>query len=287
MVNDFICSAIQADYYEERGMLPFGRLIADNYIRSLPDDIVYVSASDGYSVWVDKKGHIFACGSNYFNECNIPNINSPIVKVATGATHVLALSKNGEVFSWGSYEVPKLDNLIVYDISCTRWSSVLLSHNKQIVVYGVDPSIRPLNGLKDVSYINSNDYSVLAIQMDFTLTSCGLINLRKKISKNVISAHFYDNDIIVLRDDGRIYSLLKKQKFNFKNIVSISSNSKRFFALNDKGQIFIHGDNFFGKLDPPNDDGYCMVSAGSYHALAIKNGKILGWGTNYCNEINF
>ncbi|MFQ3578916.1 MAG: hypothetical protein SNJ71_02090 [Bacteroidales bacterium] len=287
MINDFVSAGIQSDYYEENGKLPFGRLIFQHYLNAQPEDIVYIATGEFFSIFLNKSGKVFVRGSNHFGECDIPPIDIPIVKVVAGHSHVLVLGKNGDVVGWGfnsKYRLP-FEPIKSIDIACTNLCSVFLDVDRRVRVYGNDQSISSLK-VENAIYINALGNSCLAILSDSTLLCWGKINFRRKI-KGIVSAHFLNDKIVVLKDDGKVYLYPEGRRLKFNNIVYVSSSYNNFFALNDIGKIFAYGYNFFGQMCPPDGENYSMVAAGPHHGIALKNGKVLSWGSNYYHSINF
>lgn len=91
-------------------------------------DIKYIASGDFHCFAIDKNGVVFTWGLNQFGQCGITNENgdledgSLIVKptavtelegleiqqIAAGEHHTLALTKTGEVYAWGRYDMKEV-----------------------------------------------------------------------------------------------------------------------------------------------------------------------------------
>ena len=85
-------------------------------VEPLPDKIKQIAAGSLHNLVLDQKGRVYSWGCNDDHclgtlgleekDCFIPQqvqALKSIVQVAAGASHSLALSKDGEVFAWGTY----------------------------------------------------------------------------------------------------------------------------------------------------------------------------------------
>ncbi len=99
-------------------------------------DIVQISASE-HSLFLNKYGQVYSCGSNYHGQLGyktisgdfqlcpklVPNLSNNIIQVSAGSNHSLALTSNGEVYSFGSNPHNRFSP---WDIAENRFEPVLI-----------------------------------------------------------------------------------------------------------------------------------------------------------------
>eukprot|EP00981_Chlorochromonas_danica_P006985 scaffold1510_cov176-Ochromonas_danica.AAC.5 len=92
---------------EEIGFHPLPTLMSDL------NNVVDVACSAGLTLFLDAEGQVYGWGANQWNQCGtktekIVHIYDPILvpvppcqKIEAGLQHVLALTKEGEIYAWG------------------------------------------------------------------------------------------------------------------------------------------------------------------------------------------
>ncbi|RHZ41181.1 hypothetical protein DYB26_008090 [Aphanomyces astaci] len=81
----------------------------------LPEKVAEVACGSTLSLFRTESGVLYANGGNYYGQCGVGHENSsvweaervklpPVAQVAAGYQHVLALTTEGQVYSWGKGE---------------------------------------------------------------------------------------------------------------------------------------------------------------------------------------
>ena len=185
--------------------------------------------------------HTFTCKADFWES------------VEAGSTHSMAMSKEGDIFIWGS----NLHNQII-DVKedYVELNSSVLSRSIPLGIIG-------LNGAKSYSAGGSFSSVVKSDTSLFTNGEYSLLNL-KESNLSMISAG--DNHVSYVKLDGTLWS----------------------WGENSNGQLGNLG--IFAKLYPvqeySRDNNWSVVSAGENFSIALKNdGTLWGWGDNSYGQI--
>ena len=185
----------------------------------------------------------------------------PIIGVAAGASHFVALGENGQAFSWGDNTSGQLD--ITLDsgrftaLDVGAYFSLGLGVDGRVRVYAERLSrffreeIAVPHDLRFVSAIAAGDRHCLALKADGSIVVWG------------------NNDRGQLNIPG-----------DLSEILAIDSGSFYSLALRRDGKVFAWGDNSLGQTDVPAElENVVAITAGSEHALALTaDGDLIGWG---------
>lgn len=201
--------------------------------------------------------------------------NDEIIDIKCGATHSLALSKNGYVYVFGSNEQGQLGiegNSIVtvptrleeitnnaIKIACGRYSSYVLTNQNQLYGFG------------------SNSHGQLAT-CETVLTSS------KKTKPYLMNASFALENDEYIKDINAGY---------YYAIIQTNLNNYYSFGQNNSGQLANYSSlstSFPQKMEYKSlllaDDEIEGISCGEQHCIAsTKHGHILAWGSNLTNQL--
>lgn len=199
-----------------------------------------------------------------------------IKKVSCGASHSLALSNNGYVYTWGSNKFNQLGrndcyymstpslidnfNETVIKIETGRFSSYLLTNQNQLYGFG------------------SDSYGQLA--------TCKPI-----LSSNKKETPYLMNSGIMLENDEYIIDIIAGYyyafvKTNLNNYFSFGQNSSGQLANGSTLSTSIPQKVIYQNLDNPLDE-IISISCGQDHCIATtKYNKILAWGSNLQNQLS-
>jgi len=200
-------------------------------------DIVTISTSSNFSVALKKDGTVYAWGVD-LNSCGtlgdgyIRNSSTPIqvkgvggtgyltdiIAISAGATHTLALKKDGTVYAWGSNRDKELGNGTNDEFSATP-----------VLVKGVDGK----GNLGEIISVAAGSQFSLALKKDGTVYAWGHPS--------------------ILGSDNPSHSSTPVQIKNAKGdgyltgISSIAAGSLSAYAM-DRGSVLAWGDNKYGQL---------------------------------------
>ena len=125
-----------------------------------------IISGDNYVLAITEKGEVFSWGNNDYgqlglghnNHCNTPQLveffnEKQIKNIISGSNHVLAMTEEGEVFSWG----------------CNHYGQLGLGHNNNCNT----PQLVEFFNEKQIRNIISGGYHVLAITEEGEVFSWG------------------------------------------------------------------------------------------------------------------
>ncbi|KAH8375136.1 hypothetical protein KR200_006845 [Drosophila serrata] len=179
--------------------------------------VVGACAGDGFTILVTKAGSLLSCGSNAnlaLGQDEQRNYHTPklvarladvrVEQVAAGLHHVLALSREGAVYVWGTSTCGAL-GLGNYQHQQKFPQKILLSHvkTKPTKVYcGPDTSaVLFANG--ELHVCGSNDYNKLGFQRSGKITAFKKVQLPHK----VLQACFSSTHSVFLVEGGYVYTV--------------------------------------------------------------------------------
>ena len=183
----------------------------------------------------------------------------PVVAVATGAEHSLALKADGTIVGWGNNDLGQTDvpatatNVVA--LAAGYYRSLALKADGTLVGWGWDDF-----GQTDVPATATNVvalavgyYHSLALKADGTIVGWGVNDFGQ--------AHVPDSAT---------------------NVVALAAGFSHSLALKTDGTIVGWGNNDFGQTDvPATATNVVALAAGSAHSLALKaDGTVVGWGAN-------
>ncbi|XP_052837245.1 serine/threonine-protein kinase Nek8 isoform X1 [Drosophila gunungcola] len=179
--------------------------------------VVGACAGEGFTILVTQAGSLLSCGSNShlaLGQDEQRNYHSPklvarladvrVEQVAAGLHHVMALSREGAVYVWGTSTCGAL-GLGNYQQQQKYPQKILLSHvkTKPSKIYcGPDISaVLFTNG--ELHVCGSNDYSKLGFQRPSKITAFKKVQLPHK----VIQACFSSTHSVFLVEGGYVYTM--------------------------------------------------------------------------------
>ncbi|XP_031729451.1 serine/threonine-protein kinase Nek8 [Anarrhichthys ocellatus] len=241
-----------------------------------------VSCGDLFTICMTDRGIImtFGSGSNgclghgNFNDVTQPKIveallGYELVQVSCGASHVLAVTNEREVFAWGRGDNGRL-GLGTQD-----------THNspQQVCLPGEFEAQRVVCGV-DCSMIVSTQYSIVA---------CGS-NRFNKLGLDKITTGEEPNPSNQL-EEVNSYSPVQSAPLNSEKIVHIDIGTAHSIAVTERGQCFTFGSNQHGQMGcssrrssrvpypVPGLQGITMAACGDAFSLAIgSDGEVYTWG---------
>ncbi|OMJ88475.1 hypothetical protein SteCoe_9604 [Stentor coeruleus] len=161
-----------------------------------------ISCGNRHALGITKEGKVLSWGNNSYGQLGneslvfcqqFPEIISSlksenIIRVAAGYSHSLALTEEGQVYSFGSAENGKLGQGLVnstvifsiptlisglndiFHISCGCTHSLAINKKKALYLWGAGWNGQLGNGKKDTIY----DPSLMLINLDWDFATCGL-----------------------------------------------------------------------------------------------------------------
>ncbi|XP_045930843.1 serine/threonine-protein kinase Nek8 isoform X2 [Micropterus dolomieu] len=241
-----------------------------------------VSCGDLFTTCMTDRGIImtFGSGSNgclghgNFNDVTQPKIveallGYELVQVSCGASHVLAVTNEREVFAWGRGDNGRLGLGTQDTHNSPQQVCLPVEFEAQKVVCGVDCSI-----------IISTQYSIVA---------CGS-NRFNKLGLDRITAGEEPNPSNQV-EEVHSYTPVQSAPLSSETIVYIDIGTAHSVAVTERGQCFTFGSNQHGQMGcssrrnsrvpypVPGLQGITMAACGDAFTLAIgSEGEVYTWG---------
>nr|AAH99988.1 NIMA (never in mitosis gene a)-related kinase 8 [Danio rerio] len=241
-----------------------------------------VSCGDLFTTCLTDRGIImtFGSGSNgclghgNFNDVTQPKIveallGYELVQVSCGASHVLAVTNEREVFSWGRGDNGRLGLATQDSHNCPQQVSLPADFEAQRVLCGVDCSM-----------IMSTQHQILA---------CGN-NRFNKLGLDKVSGTEEPSSFCQV-EEVHLFQLVQSAPLNTEKIVYIDIGTAHSVAVTEKGQCFTFGSNQHGQLGCSHRrssrvpyqvsglQGITMAACGDAFTLAIgAEGEVYTWG---------
>lgn len=216
------------------------------------------------------RGQVFAWGSNFNGQTNVPPGLDDVVEVAAGRSHSLARRADGSVVAWGAGAInngaaPDYGQSIVpsnatnvAQITAGYYHSAALRRDGRVVVWGgIDASTRNApSGATNLAAIDSWIYRTLALRADGNFLAWG-------------NNH-------------------PPPPFGVPGATAIAAGANHNLALKPDGMLVGWGSNTYGTTNiPPSATNIVAVDAGSFHNLALRSdGKVIAWGWNFQGQTN-
>jgi alpha-tubulin suppressor-like RCC1 family protein len=286
------------------------------------NDIIAIGQGSAakHSIVLKEDGTVWSWGDNEFGQLGIGNsdiINSStprriegvhgVVAVAVGNKHSLALTDEGNVWSWGnntegqighanqteSY-VPKLIHGLtnVVSIASGYSHSIVLKEDGTVWTWGENnfgqlgignksTLVKPVQvaGLENIVYISAGAGHCIAVKGDGTVWTWGW------------------NDYGQL-GDGTFETRLKPVKSKVTNVVKVSAGGLHNTALTAMGEVIAWGSNTFGQLGKSRVRNYPVpvkvyalqdvieIASGDMHSMAVlQDGTVKTWGSNSSGQL--
>lgn len=225
-----------------------------------PHSASRIVAGWDFNVSIGQSGELAVWGRQL-----LPESIGPVLAVAAGMRHSLAVLPDGSVTGWGS----NLDGLIeipadlppAMAVAAGAYHSLALLRDGTVRAWGFDGNGRTAvpAGLRHVVAITAGRDHSLALRTDGTAVAWGL------------------ND----RGQATIPAGLR-------DLVAVAAGGSHNLALKADGTVVAWGDNDFGQTNVPADlRDVVAIAAGLNHSLALlADGTIRGWGSNANGQLN-
>ncbi len=309
---------------------------------AIEEKILMISTSINHTIALSENGQVYIWGSNSNGQLgngttaksNVPvnitqyigvDTSDKIVQVSAGYYHTIALSENGQVYTWGSNAYGELGNGAsensnlpinitskfkltddkIIQVSAGYYHTIALSENGKVYTWGRNSSGQLGNGTNVDSYLPK----------DITQ------NIGTNMGK-VIKIETGDYRTLVITENGQVYiwgaghlgngltsnsnspvDITSKFYLTNDKIIQATLGGYQSLAVSEKGKVYGWGSNSSGQLvggitpviySPVNvtdnitpvDEKIIQVVTGYYHSLAVtESGKVYSWGVNNYGQL--
>ncbi|HSP42691.1 MAG TPA: putative Ig domain-containing protein, partial [Luteolibacter sp.] len=240
--------------------------------------------------------YVAAWGSNSNGQCNVPPDLGPVIAVAAGSYHTLALKEDGTVTAWGMNSSGQCDVPIglggVIAIAAGYSHSVALKADGTVVAWGSSSYATPPAGLTDVIEISASAYLSAALRADGQVVVWGsnsydTTTVPAAAAGSVHVAVGPDRVLALNRSGATVGWGYESQGVisgpaSRTDLAALAAGSGISLGLARDGRVQAWGSSSFGVLDVPAGlDSVIGISAGYYLALANRtDGRLFAWGYN-------
>lgn len=204
-----------------------------------------------------------------------------ILPVAGGSGHTVTVTKDGNVYTWGT------------------------NRAYQLGVEGTDDSSKPVEvkGITAVAVAAGYDFTA-ALSFNGTVWAWGMSQHTTPTEVGLTSVVKIDagqTELLALRNDGSVWQWTYGQKASqvkgLSQVVDISCGGGHNLALTVDGQVYAWGSNDYGQLGIGTKEGtetpvklslinVVDIAAGFSHSLATTyDGKVYAWGNNEYGQL--
>jgi uncharacterized delta-60 repeat protein len=240
--------------------------------------------------------YVAAWGSNDAGQCNVPLDLGPVIAVAAGSYHTLALKEDGSVAAWGQNSSGQCDvppGLAgVISVAAGYGHSVALKADGTVVAWGDVSYATVPAGLADVIEISADMYLTAALQANGQVVVWGsssngatTVPAAASGSVHVAAGSGY---ILALNQSGTTVgwgsnsSGVASGPAGRNDLAALAGGSSISLGLTKDARVQAWGSTSFGALDVPAGlDSVIGISAGYYFSLATRaDGRLFAWGYN-------
>jgi hypothetical protein len=239
---------------------------------------------------------VAAWGYDFDGETNVPANLGPVLAIAAGTSHNLAVVGNGTVVGWGLNSLGQTsvpENLTgVSTVAAGNNHSLALLSNGTVVGWGDDSLGQtdvPAN-LTGVTAISSGFDHNLALLTNGTIVawgddSSGQTDVPANLT-GVTAVAAGGNHSLALLDNGTVVAWGDNSQGQssvpggLTGVTAIAAGAEHSLALLSNGTVVAWGGDDFGQLDPPVGlQNVATIAAGLYHNLVLlTNGTVVAWG---------
>ena len=272
------------------------------------EKVIQVCGGSGHTLALTQRGHVYSMGCNNYGQLGLgadhqlSNNNNDrktpfqidpvhfdyekIIQICCGYFYSMALTQNGNVYSWGNNAHGQLGQGNVSSQNAPK----KINH---------DWSLYEQNPNEKIKYISSGQYHSFALSQNNKLYAWGLnhygqlgLNLDNQQSiPTLIDCSTYNNEKIIKMECGDSHTLLLTQKLD-------SHDSTNFYTCgsNNFGELGLgHNErrNTFQLVDSNhfNHEKIKDIKAGGFFSMALtqENGfnKLYSWGLNHSGQLGF
>lgn len=259
-------------------------------------NVVMVSAGDSHTMALSDQGTVYGWGTYRDASGQVglqadgvkhkPTViltlqNNPIIKIASGNDHTVALTKDGNIFTWGCAEQGQLGRIM----GCFTSRG-----GRRGLQYILNP--KQVRDKKRLTFkdIFCGSYSTFAVSQDGAVYAWGLNNY----------GQLGTGDLETLYAPTKVEALTSLISDNNK-CVSIASGQHHTIVLDSSGKVYAMGRAEYGRLGLGEDakettsavlvaalewNPICKIACGEAVSLAVSNkGDLYSWGFGSCLQL--
>ena len=227
----------------------------------------------------------------------------PVIQIAAGGSHYLALQSDGTVRAWGfaancQTNVPVgLSNVVA--IAAGDYHSLALRTDGRVTTWGCDTKweLGAVPGeATNVVQISAGQRHSLAVRADGTVVAWGVnddgqcdvpddLHAVAIAAGGAFSVAVKPNRTVVVW--GNNFFGQCRPPEGLREVVAIAEGSNHALALRTDGTVIAWGDNSNGQCDLPADlTGVSAIGAYANYSLALKaDGTVVGWGVGSASPL--
>ena len=231
-------------------------------------------------------------------------VTPPVVAIAAGNAHNLALKADGTVRAWGyngsGQAIVPASATNVVAVAGGGDDSLALKADGMVEAWGYNGSGQanvPASATDVVAIAGGRDHS-LAMKADGSVIAWGYADYGQAIvpvaATNIVAIAAGQFHSLALRADGTVVAW-GDNRYGQTNvpaavsdIVAIAGGGYHSLALKADGSVIAWGYNFFGEANVPEAaTNVVAIAGGQFHSLALRaDGTVVAWGDNSSGQAN-
>jgi len=240
--------------------------------------------------------YVATWGSNADGQCNVPLDLGPVIAVAAGSYHTLALKEDGTVAAWGENYSGQCDVPAglggVISVAAGYSHSVALKVDGTVVAWGGSSYATVPPELTDVIEISANNYLTAALRANGQVVVWG-----SSSNEDTTVPAAANGSVHISVGSGRVLALnrsgmtvgwgnnslgVASGPASRNDLAALAAGSNISLGLTQDARVQAWGSSSFGATSVPADlDSVIGISAGDYLSLATRaDGRLFAWGYN-------
>lgn len=241
--------------------------------------------------------------------------NTPVVSVACGGLHTVALTANGSLWSWGCNDqgalarsgdefeaarVEGLDGVRVTQVACSDSATFALSEDGHVFAWGTFRSAEGIMGFSQAVNVQARPVPINALREPIVSLCAGVDHaLALSVSGRVYAwGYGHQGQLGRLIMERRLMHGLTPECLSLREVQHIGCGSYHSFAATKDGTVYAWGLNNFHQLGLHSEDGgsedvvhkptpvraladakIVRISGGEHHSIALSaDGHLYAFG---------
>ena len=276
---------------------------AFNYIslpNALKNNAKVVDFGSTFGAGADRNGKLYMWGTMPTRvRNNVPENMEPLKFVSAGLDHVVAVSENNNVYTWGNDRlgITRIAESVrgrnIVDIQAGFQVTLALDDRGTLHFWGNanNYSFRPGEHQGNIKSFAVNIYTVIALKNDGNVVALAgpdsqFNNIPNRINGNAVGVASTDGVGAALLNDGTVvtwgasnHKAIQVPSEIQGKVKTLKGGRSHFTAILNDGSVFSWGDNTFNQSKAPRLSNIAQIEAGYYQNAAIdQNGKAVTWG---------
>jgi uncharacterized delta-60 repeat protein len=260
------------------------------------DGLEIAMGTDPLSAASKPANYVAAWGLNTDGRCNVPTDLGPVIAVAAGSSHTLALKADGTVAAWGGNSYGQCDVPVglhqVVSVAAGFYHSVALKADGTVVAWGSPTYATVPADLDEVIEIAANGSNSAALRADGQVVVWGSssysVTTVPAAAAGSVQISVGNDFLLALNRSGSTVGWGYETQSTLSgptsrnDLATVAAGSSLSLGLTRDARVQAWGSTSSNALKIPVDlDAVIRISAGSSFSLATRaDGQLVAWGSN-------